>query len=242
MFALKKILKKSRTLVFLDLEGTQFSHEIIAIGAIKCKINDDLKIIEENNEKLLIYVKPKEAIGKIIKELTNLTDEFIEKNGYSFDNALIKIKDYVGEDFNNCTFVVFGSNDARMFIESEKHSHPLNRDICHTIVSKIFDYLAFISQFIRDEHNNTYSLVNYLSVFGKNPQGISHNPLNDALDLKSLYTCFLERKDIVKEEYKKLLNKHKIYPEPIKKILNKLDNDCVVTKEDFDNFISDYLA
>ena len=40
MEAFKKLIKNKRTLVFLDLEGTQFSHEIIAIGAVKCKIDE----------------------------------------------------------------------------------------------------------------------------------------------------------------------------------------------------------
>ena len=40
MEAFNKLIKNKKTLVFLDLEGTQFSHEIIAIGAVKCKIDE----------------------------------------------------------------------------------------------------------------------------------------------------------------------------------------------------------
>ena len=45
MEAFNKLIKNKKTLVFLDLEGTQFSHEIIAIGAVKCKIDENGKEI-----------------------------------------------------------------------------------------------------------------------------------------------------------------------------------------------------
>ena len=48
MEAFNKLIKNKKTLVFLDLEGTQFSHEIIAIGAVKCKIEEYGKIQRGN--------------------------------------------------------------------------------------------------------------------------------------------------------------------------------------------------
>lgn len=41
MKALNKHLNNVKTLCFLDLEGTQFSHEMIAIGAVKVSIRKD---------------------------------------------------------------------------------------------------------------------------------------------------------------------------------------------------------
>ena len=41
MKALNKHLNNVKTLCFLDLEGTQFSHEMIAIGAVKVNIRKD---------------------------------------------------------------------------------------------------------------------------------------------------------------------------------------------------------
>ncbi len=242
MKALNKQLQGRKNLVFLDFEGTQFSHEIIAIGAIKCRIDENGKIIDEDQNGFLKYVKPKNSIGSIISSLTNLTEEFIRKNGVDFETALEELKDYVGINLNDAVFIVFGSNDAKMIMESEKHSRPVNYQICNQILNNIFDFLAFISQYIRDDNNNTYSLINYLGLYNKKPYGIPHNPLNDAIDLKNLYIAFLENKNIAKKEYQKILLNSKLSPEPIKRILEKLQNNETITKADFEQFIDDYLA
>lgn len=242
MRALKKLLKKRHSIVFLDLEGTQFTHEVIALGAVKCQIDDNARIVKEDENGLIVYVKAQNPIGRIIKNLTHIDESFIADHGVNFDQALDILKEYVGEEFENTTFIVFGSNDARMLIESEKHSKPENAEICHTILGNIFDFLAFLSQFIRDENNNTYSLVNYLSVFNAKPIGESHNPLNDAIDLKNLYINFLNSPDIVKEEYEKILYNNKVFPQPVKEVLKKLQKGETVSKEDYEEFIKNYLA
>ena len=44
MKKLARLIGHHRTLVFLDLEGTQQSHELIALAAIKADLNEDLTI------------------------------------------------------------------------------------------------------------------------------------------------------------------------------------------------------
>ena len=39
MKIMKKIIKKHRHLVFMDFEGTQYSHELIAFGAVKVTLD-----------------------------------------------------------------------------------------------------------------------------------------------------------------------------------------------------------
>lgn len=241
MKALKKFLKNRTNVVFLDFEGTQFSHEIIAIGAIKCTIDENLKIIKEDDEGFISYVKATNPIGKIISKMTNLSEEFIQQNGISFEDALNKFQTYVG-DIENTTFIVFGSNDARMIIESIKYSHPNNENIAYAIIERIFDYLSFLSQYVKDGNNNTLSLVHYVELFNGIPSKVSHNPLNDSRDLKNLYSLFLENKAIIKNEYKKILAKQKIYPEPVRKVILKLENNEIVTPDEFETLIDKYLA
>lgn len=242
MDALKKRLKKHRKIVFLDFEGTQFSHEVIAIGAYKCDIDQNGNIIKEDETGgFKRYVKAYHQIGHIITNLTSLTDDFIKEQGISFDQALEDFKTYVDDDFNNVSFIVFGSNDAKMLIESKKYSKPKNDEIVNQILSNIFDFLAFISQYIRDENNNTFSLVNYLNLFNVEPIGKSHDPLNDAIDLKNLYIAFRKEKKIIQTEYKKLLLRNKIFPSPIKTIINKLVNGEDISHEEFNELIRKYL-
>ena len=52
MKALQKLTKGKKYGIFLDFEGTQFSHEIIAIGAVKCKLTPNGHIIQQKNLKL----------------------------------------------------------------------------------------------------------------------------------------------------------------------------------------------
>ncbi len=241
MKALQKVLNNRHHVVFLDLEGTQYTHEIIAIGAIKCEIDNEGNIIKEDDKGFLVYVKPTSSIGHIIQNMTNISEAFLKEKGLTLDEALVAFQEYVNMDFNKVMFITFGSNDARMVIESEKRSHPLNDDLCKEIIKQTFDFLAFISRYIRDENNNTYSLVNYLNLFNAEPYGISHNPLHDAIDLKNLYKFFITQKDVVKKEYLKTLNNSKLLPDPIKNLLKTLEENGNIRLEEFISYIDNYL-
>ena len=46
MKVLTNALKGSRTIVFFDFEGTQFSQEIVALGAIKVDIDEKNQIMK----------------------------------------------------------------------------------------------------------------------------------------------------------------------------------------------------
>lgn len=239
---LQKILKGKHTLIFIDFEGTQFTHEIIAGGLYKCKVDDEGKIIEECDDGLLFYSKPRTTIGKIVSQMTSITDAFLKENGLSWEESINKMQEYIGEDLDDTLFVCFGSNDPKMILESCRLSHTENSIIAKSWLNNFFDFLAFSSQYIRDEHNNTYSLVNYLKLYDIEPVGISHNPLNDAKDLKNLYQAFIEKTDIAFCEYKKILAKLKTLPAPIKQIVDDLLNGKSVNPSQLDELIKDYLA
>ena len=68
-----------------------------------------------------------------------------------------------------------------------------------------------MSQYIRDDNGNTYSLVNFLRLFGVEPVGESHNPKNDAMDLLHLYEQFISNKEVVFNEYLKVIRKIKVF-------------------------------
>ena len=243
MEALKKLLKGHKTLVFIDFEGTQFTHEIIAVGAYKCKVNDEGEIIERAENGYKQYVQATSQVGKYITEMTSITDSFLEANGVPVDVMLEELKAYIHEDLRNVSYVVFGSNDARMILETNKHSHPSNQYILKQIIPNIVDYLAFLSQYVRDDNFNSYSLTNYLKVFEGEPYGVSHDPLNDAIDLMNLYDNVLKNPDILLDEYKKNLLRQKIFPTPVKNLLKKIiETNEGITKEEFISLLKDYLS
>lgn len=242
MKALKKILRDYRTLVFLDFEGTQLSHEIIAIGAQKVHIDEFGNIIEENIEGFHRYVKAKNSIGRIVEEMTKIKESTLKENGISFEQMLNEFVQYIGEPIKQCLFLTFGSNDARMIQLSIECSKPSNFAIGQLIMSQIFDFMFFINQYVKDDQGNSYSLVNYLKYFNVEPIGEAHDPLNDARNLKSLYSAFNSNKDLVLESYKKILLTQKIYPEPVKKVIKKLLSDQVVQPKEFNDLIKDFLS
>lgn len=241
MKQLKKFLKGRHTLIFIDFEGTQFTHEIIASGLYKCKIDGNGKIINNVDNGLLIYTKPRSSIGKIVTQMTHLTDEFIQENGISWEETINKINDYIGDDLEDTIFVCFGNNDPKMILESCRYSHPDNQNIAKEWLNNIFDFMAFISQYIRDEKNNTYSLVNFLKLYSIEANGESHNPLNDAIDLKNLYQAFVNNKSILYEEYKHYLSRQKTIPIPIKSLIEEILKGNTVNLESLENSIKNYF-
>ena len=72
MKKLLKLVDPYQTLVFLDLEGTQFSHEMIALGAVKVRLHKN-KTIKRFTKSMKVYVKPHEKIGRIVENLTKIT-------------------------------------------------------------------------------------------------------------------------------------------------------------------------
>jgi len=242
MEAIKKLLKGKRTLVFLDLEGTQFSHEIIAIGAVKVSVNEKGNIINiEKAKKFKQYVKPLGQIGKFVSNMTSITEDILREQGVTLEQTFKDFKDFVRKPFNECAFIVFGSNDVKMIVDSISYSKPVNDEIGYNICKNSIDYLAFCSQYIKDDNGNNYSLVNYLKVFNIEPYGVSHDPLNDSIDLMNLYNALDTQKDILLNEYIKVLQKQRLFPAPIKKIINDLIEGKNVTADDFIQDCREYL-
>ena len=240
MKQLEKILKGKKHLIFVDFEGTQFTHEIIATGLLKCEIDENGQIIQEDDG-ILFFTKAKAQVGKIVTDMTNITDSFLKTNGLSFEDSIEKMREYIGDDLNHTLFVCFGNNDTRMLIESMRISHPKNQPLAKTWLPHFFDLMTFMSQFIRDDKNNTFSLINFLKLYNIEPAGVSHNPLNDAKDLKNLYIKFLNDKETLLIEYRKLLLKMKLIPEPVKKLLFDIMDDKEINKDIFNQYLKDYL-
>ncbi len=241
MEQLKKALQGRKTLIFIDFEGTQFSHEIIASGLCKCRIDEDGKIVRED-EGIILYTKARASIGSFITKMTSLTEDFIRENGITWEETIDRINDYIGTDLDDVVFVCFGSNDPRMVLESCRISHPDNSKEAKKWIPHFFDLMTFLSQYIRDEKGNTYSLLNFLKLYAVEPVGAAHNPLNDAINLKNLYRAAIDRPDILFEEYQKLLCRMKILPPPVRAIVQHLASGEDVSHEDFLKLVREYLA
>lgn len=227
MKELRKRLANHKVLCFLDLEGTQFSHEMIAIGAIKVEIRKDLSI-KKIHKGYYSLVLPKNKIGGIVTDLTGIKEEDIRKNGKRLRNVISELKKYLGREFSKTVFITFGNHDLRILAQSLAYNLDAPKEDIHIMIKHNFDFAEWISGYVKDENNNTYSLTNLLKVFNVDFVGKQHDALADTLNLVYLYQEVLRRKDILEEEYRKVLVKYRHLPAPLHEMIMTL----VIDKKD----------
>ncbi len=221
MLALDRILKGRKRLCFMDLEGTQFTHEMIAIGAIKVDIKKDGSV-KKIHKGYYTLVKAKNRIGKVVTDLTGITEKDIKESGVPFRVAIEGLKKYMGIYFNKCLFVTFGNHDFRIMAQSLAHNLDVKKDDVEIIIKHQFDIAEFFNVYIKDDKNNNLSLSNMLKVFNIDFEGTQHDALADTKNLVYLYDAFLKNKEIVKNEYRKTLGMYRHLPEPIHLAIEKL--------------------
>jgi len=243
---MKKFLKQLNAyekLVFLDLEGTQESHELIAISAIIATL-DKNRTIAELSQPFTVYVKPQKRIGHYVKKLTGITHELLDEKGITYREALEQLVAFVGgrELFDQMAFITFGNHDLRIFHQSLVYSPDADADIVKQIARNYIDLSVILSEFVKDENGNPLSLINYCTKFEVPFTGTPHDPYYDALNLAYLYDAFLKRDDIIFLEYKETIKNTRKLPAPIKTIVNNLLKGEVVTPTDLDNEIRQYIA
>jgi DNA polymerase III epsilon subunit-like protein len=240
MKALEKELRGHDCLIFLDLEGTQFSHEMIEIGAYKVYLNKD-QTVKKIFDGYTSYVKAKAKVGRVVTNLTGITDEKIKKDGVPFRVIQQGFRKYVGKDWGKCLYVTFGSHDLRIIMQSADNNMDASMEEARYVTHNALDLSEFISRFIKDENGNSLSLTNYLKVFNVPFEGKAHDALADAYNLIDLYKAFLAHPEIVEAEYKKVLAKMTHFPVPVIRVLQKLNKGETVTPDDYEKEIKESL-
>ena len=107
---MKKLLKQLRGrkyICFMDFEGTQFSHEMIAIGAVFATINPKTGRIRKSKAPFHILVRAKNKIGKYVVDLTGMTEEDLREKGVTFTTAMMELKKYCGMNFKKCLLIIY---------------------------------------------------------------------------------------------------------------------------------------
>ncbi len=237
----ERLLKGHKSLVFLDFEGTQFSHEMIAIGATHVVI-DRHGFIKKHKKPFRIYVKAHNRVGKIVTDLTGITEDLLKQKGVSFFTAMSELRKYVGLSFKKSSFITFGNHDMKILSSSISYSFDFPKEIVQCIQQNYIDFSAFIGEFMRDDKGNPLSLIKYCDAFGVPQAGPAHDPAVDAENLAWLYDATMRKSDILIEEYKKVLKSFNHFPAPVSNVIKKLANDENVTSEEFEKEIKDYIA
>ena len=240
MEKVRRLLRGYKHICFLDFEGTQFSHEMIAFGAIFVTLNKDGTIAKQKKP-IRCYVKAKNQIGKFVKNLTGITEKDLEKYGVDFLAAMKGIKKYCGMNFKKSIFMTFGNHDMRILNQSISYNLNAPKEICDAIKKNYIDFQAVISEFVKDDNGNPLSLSHYLELFNVEFDGTAHDPLYDAVNLAKLYNIFLKEKDIVLDQYVKVLKRANFGPKPVNEAIHKLVNGEAVAPEEFTELLKDYI-
>lgn len=241
MKKLARLIAHRRTLVFLDFEGTQQSHEMIAFAAIKVEIRDDLTV-KKSYKGIHHLVRPKKEVGRYVTKLTNISETDVVDKGISFAKAILKLRNYVGKHFTKSLFIVFGNHDVRILNQSLHYSPDADEDIIKTITKNILDFSQFISEFVKDDKGNPLSLINNLAFFQANFNGQHHHPLDDTKNLVTLYQLVLSKKELLLASYLKVLANLRHVPEPIRLLIQQLMQDQTVDKASFLKTIQEYIG
>ena len=226
----------------MDYEGTQFSHELIAIGAILVVIDQNTGRIKRKKAPFKTYVKAHNKIGSYVEKLTGINEELLKQKAVSFDAAMKAFKSYCGLNFKKATFITYGNHDMRILGQSIAYNLAYPKEVTSQIQKNYFDYSAFIGEFIRDEKGNPLSLLHLCELFQVPEAGTAHDPEIDAINLANLYDAFIEKKDLVLDEYRKHIKTHSNnLPTPIHNIVEKLASGENVTAEEFDEELKKYI-
>ena len=242
MKKLEKQLRGHKYICFMDFEGTQFSHEMIGLGAVLATINPFTGRIKKYKKPLHILVKAKNKIGRYVSELTGITEDDLKNKGVAFKDAMNALKKYCGLYFKKTTFVTFGSHDMRILSQSIIYNLEYPKDVCSQIQKNYMDFSAFISEFVKDQQGNPLSLIHYCELFGVEEAGPAHDPSIDSVNLMNLYDAFLVKKDLVLEQYKLVLQRTNSHtPLPVAEAIQKLASGKDVSAKDFEDSLKQYL-
>lgn len=243
MRLLKEEIGEPRELVFLDLEGTQLSHETIAIGACKYFCGPDLLPLP--GKKIQVFkrlIKPQSPVGGVVTILTGITDDRLKTEGITFHKALVELM-----TFTKCTgkkvYITFGNQDLNMLYQSKiRANDQLCQDFYDHIKRNWFDMQAFVSRFVHDERHMTFSQPKLLEIYEAKNLQHAHDPLYDAENLMNLFIQVIKRPDITLREFKKNLLTSKDFFIISKPFIDDLCNGKDVSAVDFNKAIEDYLS
>ena len=243
MRLLKEEIGEPRELVFLDLEGTQLSHETIAIGACKYFCGPDLLPLP--GKKIQVFkrlIKPQSPVGGVVTILTGITDDRLKTEGITFHKALVELM-----TFTKCTgkkvYITFGNQDLNMLYQSKVRANDqLCQDFYDRIKRNWFDMQAFVSRFVHDERHMTFSQPKLLEIYEAKNLQHAHDPLYDAENLMNLFIQVIKRPDITLREFKKNLLTSKDFFIISKPFIDDLCNGKDVSAINFNKAIEDYLS
>ncbi len=244
MELLKKLLEDARHLLFLDFEGTQYSHEVIAVGAVLVDCDENYIPTGEPSS-FKCYVKANDRVGPLVSTMTGISDSLLEKEGVDFSTALTDLNLFLANRSPKLKVLTYGNQDKKMLLTSfSKLANPskFQTDFVNYLSRNTIDIGTFISRFLRGKKNEFISLIHLRDFLKLEPSGQAHDPLVDSLDLYHIYQVLVSRKEILIGAYKNLLKTSSLVPSPIRKLVCDLIDGKDIKASDLDLALEIYFA
>lgn len=244
MRLLEEEIGHPKELVFLDLEGTQLSHETIAIGAC-CYFCDEhlLPIAGKPIKVFKKYVKSIGSVGVLVSGLTGITDDQLAKEGIAFSAAISQLVEFTKCQNGKRKYITFGNQDLNMLrVSSMKDPLGNASQFYHHIKRNWFDLQAFLSDYIHDDKHRTYSQPKLLEIFHATDLKHAHDPLYDAENLMNLFIKVSQSPDVFVDWFIKNMTTSKKTGEVLLPLLAKLAEGKNVTGKEFHRFLLEHFS
>lgn len=187
---LHKFLDGSDLIVFLDFEGTQFSHKVISIGMVACKKEKDSLLFDaENPMKYQRYILSDDPLGPIVEEMTKINSELLHEKGIPLHQAILEINKMLRPYKKK--FICYGNLDMKMMHLTIDEKNQTESDFFKNMVKNHLDFHSYLEKRITNEKGQSYSIEKLLSLFSLSSDGPFHDPLTDALDLMKIFQAYV---------------------------------------------------
>ena len=236
MKIIERALRGAPTLVFLDLEATQISHETIEIGAIMVDVEEGGRI-RKKHQPFTCYVQPKNPIGRVVRNMTGIDEKLLREKGVPFKTALELFRSYLGHRVKSCLYLTWGPSDISILEHSLKYSPDGDELFIQSVKRHHLDFQAFLKTYVQDANGNPLSLHNAMAVFGLAAEGHEHDASTDAMSLERLYEATIASPAILEREYAKTLSHFRKLPLPLLRVLNAIHEGETVDREKWISYI-----
>ncbi len=218
--------------VYIDFEATQYTNEIISIGAVK-----------STGETFYSLVKPKslKCVTSFITNLTGITKDML-KTAPDPVKVFQKFSKWAQKDGQKVTFLVYGGFDKTL-VQNCVNRYP--GEPAFKYVNKRLNDIERLANIIAmQDKKDTLRLVElYEKLTGNEPEN-AHNALGDAYMLKGIHESLLatpdeKLKSIAEREmlrrYKKQYRSNRMRKRPLRDYLDMFDLDEIrgMTINDF---------
>lgn len=188
--------------VFIDFEASQYTQEIISIGAVM-----------DTGEEFYSLIKINHDIGFFVSNLTNIKKENLE-NAPKADKVFDYFYNWLvlnNKDGDRIQFICYGNSDltfANNTLKTIKNSF-FAQSALSLIINNIVDYAEYIKAYFGLSKH--VSLIKVAQYYSNEQLTQDHNALNDAKLLKFVYENIQKGEKLVENPFREYAQKIEVY-------------------------------